>query len=393
MERIQFSKWPEYDLEQISKVSKVLESGKVNYWTGNETKLFEKEFSKYIGVEKSIAIANGSLALRAAYKSLNLSKGDEVITTPRTFIATASEAAALGLRLVFADVDPDSGSITAETIEPLITKKTKVIAVVHLGGWPADMQSIIKLARIHNISVLEDCSQAHGAKIKGQSVGTFGDISTWSFCQDKIISTGGEGGMISTSNLNLFKYIESLKDHGKNFDKLSRTQENSIFNWLHDSYGTNFRLTEIQSAIGRIQLNKLEEWNAKRNANAYTFIDNLISFSNLRIPIPEKSLTHAWYRFYVFVKPDSLKTEWDRNRILLEIRKLGIPVFSGSCSEIYLEKCFEKNRYLGKDIKRLSIAKELGETSLCFLVHPTLNKDEIVFQIGKISSVLKNSKR
>ena len=388
----EFSKWPEFDDDQIKEVSKILQSGDVNYWTGNQTKSFEKEFAELIGSKKGVAIANGTLALRAAYKSLGLSKGDELITTPRTFIATSSTAIELGLNLAFADVDRDSGCITASTIEPLITQKTKAISVVHLGGWPADMDSIMRLSRYYKIPVIEDCSQAHGAKIKDQSVGTFGEVSTWSFCQDKIISTGGEGGMITTSNQKIWKSIWSYKDHGKNYQNMMNSNnDKSTFRWLHDSIGTNMRLTEMQGAIGRIQIKRLNKWNEKRNINANIFIDSLKGNNLLRIPIPSKELNLAWYRLYLFVRPNAFSSGWNRDRVIYEIKQLGVPIFSGSCSEIYLEKCFKDYKYRLLKSKRLPVAKELGETSLCFLVHPTLKEEEIEYQINIIKSVLRKA--
>ena len=388
MININFSKWPDYDNTQIEKVQEILSSGKVNYWTGNETKTFELEFAKYIGSKKAVALANGSLALTAAYKSIGIRPGDRVITTPRTFIATSLTALELGAEIAFADVDPDSGAINAETIEPLINKNTKAISVVHLGGWPAEMDNIMKLSNSYKIPVIEDCSQAHGAKLNGKSVGTFGDVSTWSFCQDKIISTGGEGGMITTSNLDIWSSIYSYKDHGKNFKKLADNNDFKSFRWVHDSLGTNMRLTEMQSAIGRIQLDKLVQWNKKRASNAKFFINSLKDLFFLRVPTPPSNIIHGWYRFYVFVKPEYLLSDWSRDRIIFEITKLGVPIFSGSCSEIYLEKCFKNKYILSNNSKRLKVARNLGETSLCLLVHPTLKLEELNDQVEIIKKVL-----
>ena len=180
MENFKISKWPFFSEDEIDKAKSVLKSGLVNYWTGNETKLFENEFAQYCNSSNAIALANGSLALSAAYLSLNLKRGDEIITTPRTFIASASSAVLLGLKPIFADVDINSGLITPETIEPLITNRTKAICVVHLGGWPADMPRICDLAKTYKLKIIEDCSQAHGASIylEGdktfKSVGSFG---------------------------------------------------------------------------------------------------------------------------------------------------------------------------------------------------------------------------
>ena len=369
-------KWPFFSDEEIEAALETLRSGKVNYWTGNETKKFEKEFANYIGSEYGIATSNGSTALTMAYSALNIGEGDEVITTPRTYIATASSLVLLGAKPVFADVDLDSGAITPESIEPLISPKTKAIAVVHIGGWPARIDEICDLAKKNNIPVIEDCSQAHGASINGLKVGSFGDVSTWSFCQDKIMTTGGEGGMVTTNNKFIWQKMWTLKDHGKSLEKINNTNDQQGFKWLHDDFGTNFRLTEFQSAIGRKQLKLLPQWIEKRGMNAKTLIDKLKDCAIIRIPIPDDKYTSAWYKFYCYLKPHKLKTSWNRDKIISAIMKKGFPAFHGGCSEIYLEKCFEKIG-ISKNV-RLNNARELGETSIMFLTHPTIKNNEMI---------------
>lgn len=385
------SPWPSFDNAQISAVSDVLYSGKVSAWTGGETALFQEEFSQWCGSTKSIALANGSLALSAAYLAIGVGPGDELITTPRTFIATASSAVLLGATPIFADVDPNSGAITAATIAPLITSRTKAIAVVHLGGWPADMPAICDLARAHGIAVIEDCAQAHGARINGQSVGTFGDVASWSFCQDKIMTTAGEGGMVNTSRLELWDAMWAFKDHGKTHEAVFRREHPPGFRWLHERFGSNFRLTELQSAIGRIQLQRLPEWTAIRTRNALLLAEALGDLSAVRVPHPPEHLTHAWYKFYAFVQPEALADGWSRDRILSEIDALGYPALSGSCSEIYLEKCFQDSG-LAPSL-RLPVARELGETSLMFLVHPTITRDQMAGYAEAVRSVVQKACR
>ena len=326
-----------------------------------------------------------------AYSAIGLREGDEFITTPRTFIATSSCAVMLGAKPVFADVDKNSGSITAETIEPLINKKTKAISLVHLGGWPAEVEKICQLAKSYNLFVIEDCSQAHGAKIGNKHVGMFGDIATWSFCQDKIISTGGEGGMVTTNNEELFSKVWSLKDHGKNQNVINIVPKTREFRYIHDYIGTNMRLTEFQASIGRVQLKLISNWNKLRARNAKILFDSLKEFSSLRIPYPNNKINHAWYRFYTFVNNNNLKFGWDRDRLIYEINQRGVPAFSGSCSEIYLEKCL-RNIDLSPP-KRLKIAKNLGETSLCFLVHPTIDLDQINYCAEAIGDVLRKASK
>ena len=383
--------WPQFDADQIDTATRVLASGKVNVWTGQETKAFEEEFATWCGNSQAIAMANGSLALSAAYLAIGLGQGDELITTPRTFIATASSAVLLGAKPVFADVDPESGAISAATIAPLITPRTKAIAVVHLGGWPADIPAICDLARAHGIAVIEDCAQAHGARIKRQSVGSFGDVAAWSFCQDKILTTAGEGGMVTSSRPELWDTMWAFKDHGKTYEAVYGREHPPGFRWLHERFGSNFRLTELQSAIGRIQLQRLPDWTAARTGNALVLAKALADCSAVRVPLPPEGITHAWYKFYAFVKPEALAEGWSRDRILSEIKALGYPAFSGSCSEIYLERCFVDAGLAPPN--RLPVARELGETSLMFLVHPTITSDQINEYAAAVRSVVKQACR
>ena len=381
------SSWPHFDKEEIEATGNILAEGKVNYRTGIQGRLFEEEFASWSGTKKAIAIGNGSLALAAAYKAIGLKEKDEVITTPRTFIATAAEIALRGAKPVFADVDQDTGLITADTIKPLINKNTKAISVVHLAGWPADMKDIVTLAKKNNLYVIEDCAQAHGAQIDNISVGSFGDIGAWSFCQDKIMSTGGEGGMITTNNIGIFNNINSYKDHGKNLEyKEDKSLNNPGYKFIHEGLGTNFRMTEMQSAIGRIQLKKLKEWSILREKNAF-MLRSILSKSHLvRIPEPKDGIKHAWYKFYAYIKPSNLRSDWSRDRIILEINELGAPAFSGSCGELYLEKCMSSFY-----TKRLKNAKFLSDNSLMFLVDQTISISNMEKYGEIVLSVLKRA--
>jgi len=372
-----FPEWPKYEEDEIREVERVLRSGKVNFWTGSVTKSFEKEFAKFCNCKFAIAVANGSLALSCAYLAIGIKKNDEIITTPRTFVATASSASLLGGIPVFAEIDKDSGNITAKSIEPLITKKTKAIVVVHLAGWPADMIEISNLAKNYGIKLIEDCSQAHGAGIlvKGRklSVGQFGDVSTWSFCQDKIISTGGEGGMVTCNNKNYFEKIRSFKDHGKSFPKLENRNLSKGYRYIHDSLGSNFRITEMQSAIGKLQLSKLDSWTQIRTKNALLLHHYLSKNPLVRVPLPGKDIVHGWYKFNCFINKYFLKDDWSRDKIISAIIEKGYPALQGTCSELYLEKCFLSKH--SNPNKKLLVANELGETNLTFLVHPTINEE------------------
>ena len=380
--------WPSYSEEEVEATSTVLRSGKVNYWTGEEGRLFEQEFADFCGVEYAVALANGTVALELALHSLGVGAGDEVIVTSRTFIASVSAIVAVGATPVFSDVDRSSQNITAETIAVAITEKTQAIITVHLAGWPCDMDSIMKLAKQHNLYVVEDCAQAHGATYKGKQVGSIGDVGCWSFCQDKIMTTGGEGGMVTTNNRDLWSKIWSYKDHGKSWDAIYTKDQPSGFGfkWLHESFGTNGRMTEMQAAIGRIQLSRMSEWHQARTDNANAILDVCEQFPSLfYVPRPPADVEHAFYKCYVFVQPEGLKDGWTRDQIIEEVNARDIPCYQGICSEVYLEKTFDGVDFYPK--KRLPVAKELGETSLMFLVHPTLTREDVALTCSIINEV------
>ncbi|WNP28413.1 DegT/DnrJ/EryC1/StrS aminotransferase family protein [Moraxella sp. DOX410] len=381
----QFSPWPSFSQEEADAVSQVLLSNKVNYWTGTECREFEKEFAVWVGTDYAVALANGTLALDVALQAMGIGEGDEVIVTPRSFIASVSTVVNAGAMPVFADVDNNTGNVSATTIAPKITDKTKAIICVHLAGWPCDMDEIMALAKQHNLWVIEDCAQAHGAKYKGKPVGSIGHVGAWSFCQDKIMTTGGEGGMVTTNDKALWQKMWEYKDHGKNYDSIYHKQHPPGFRWLHDSFGTNWRMMEMQAVIGRIQLKKMAEWTNIRTQNAKILRDALTQFAGgqqfLRIPDIEfhqvmgSDSVHAYYKYYVYVRPENLPENINRDSILNALNEKKIPCFSGSCSEIYLEKAFDNHP--SRPNARLTVAKELGETSLMFLIHPTLTTNEM----------------
>ena len=387
-----FAPWPSFTEEEADAVRRVLLSNKVNYWTGSETREFEREFAAYTGCQFSIALANGTLALDIALKCMDIGPGDEVIVTPRTFIASISSVVTAGATPVFADVDENSQNITADTIEKVVTHRTRAIIVVHLAGMPADMDPIMGLADKRGIQVIEDCAQAHGAKYKGRSVGSIGHVGAWSFCQDKIMTTGGEGGMVTTNDESLWSSMWSYKDHGKSWDAIYNRQHPPGFRWLHDSFGTNWRMSEMQGVIGRIQTARMPQWQKQRLENAERIWDACREVSWLRVPTINSSIVHAAYKCYVFVKPDKLSEDWNRDLVLAALLEQGIPVFSGSCSEVYLEKAFDHTGFRPKE--RLPVAKSLGETSLMFLVHPTLaieNIDRTIAAIRAVDHLIYNS--
>jgi dTDP-4-amino-4,6-dideoxygalactose transaminase len=370
-----FSPWPCFTEKEADAVHDVLLSNKVNYWTGNESRLFEQEFAAWVDCGYAIALANGTVALDLALYALGIGAGDEVIVTPRTFLASVSSIVNAGAIPIFADVDKDSQNISAETIRSVLSPRTRGIICVHLAGWPCDMDPIMALADEHGIVVIEDCAQAHGAKYKGRAMGTIGHIGAWSFCQDKIMTTGGEGGMVTTNNHGLWSKMWSYKDHGKSFDAVYNQQHPPGFRWVHESFGTNWRITELQSVIGRVQLGYMPTWHEARNRNAKKIMAAAKTCPALRVPDVPDNFEHAWYKAYVFVRPELLSEGWSRDRIIGEINALGVPCYEGTCSEMYLEKAFDNTGW--RPATRLPIAKALGETSLMFLVHPTLTEAEV----------------
>lgn len=383
-----FAPWPHFDDEMIDAVTAVLRSGKVNYWTGKEVRCFEKDFAEFVGTNFGVAVSNGTVAVELALHAVGIESGDEVIVPPRTFIATASAVAMLGARPVFADIDPVSGNLSAETIAKAITPKTKAIIVVHAAGWPCDMEPIMELAREHGLRVIEDCAQAHGARYKGQHVGTFGDVGAFSFCQDKIISTGGEGGMVVTDSPDIWERAWSFKDHGKGWDAIQNCQQQrTVFKWLHESIGTNWRMTEMQAAIGKIALRRLPVWVKARQSHAALLDEELASVPGIEVLEPSSDFEHSYYKHYINVAPEMLCDKWSRDEIVRCLQKEGIPCGSGLCCEIYLEKAIQKAGIAPQE--RLPNAQELGERSIMLMVHPTLSREEIEDTVAAIAKVMR----
>jgi dTDP-4-amino-4,6-dideoxygalactose transaminase len=384
-----FEPWPSFTEKEADAVKNILLSNKVNYWTGQECREFEKEFASFSGTKYAVALANGTVALDVALKALQIGAGDDVIVTSRTFLASASSIVTAGANPIFADVELDSQNISRRTIEAVLTPNTKAIICVHLAGWMCDMDPIMQLAAEKGLYVIEDCAQAHGAKYKGKPAGSIGHIAAWSFCQDKIMTTGGEGGMVTTNDESLWKKMWSYKDHGKSYDSVYNKQHPPGFRWLHDSFGTNWRMMEMQAVIGRIQLTYMPDWTKNRIENADKILKAFDHSNYFTVNRPTDDYLHAQYKCYVQVNINALPSGWSRDRIMQFINAEGVPCYSGSCSEVYLEHAFDNTNWRPKE--RLKNAQQLGETSLMFLVHPTLSEDNIkktVDVIEKLKKVL-----
>lgn len=380
--------WPRFDEEEIAAARDVLISGNVNYWTGDQGRAFETEFASMVGSRYAVALSNGTVALEIALRALGIGAGDEVIVPAATFIGTAAAVVTCGARPVVADVDPATQCLTAATAAPLISGRTKALMVVHLAGHPADMDPLIALARRHGLRLVEDCAQAHGARYRGRNVGTFGDIAAWSFCQDKILTTGGEGGAITTHDELLWRRCWEIKDHGKSHSAVHRHNGREGYRWLHESFGTNARMTEMQAAVGRSQLKKLEAWVRQRRSNAEVLIDALRGEPALRIHEPGPEFEPSYYKFYAHVRPERLDSGWDRDRVVRAIAAEGVPCLHGGCTEIYRELAF-------RDIKgtprELPTAARLGRTSLMLLTHPTLDTEDMVDIASAVTKVMRKA--
>jgi dTDP-4-amino-4,6-dideoxygalactose transaminase len=382
-----FPPWPVFAQDEIDAAGAVLASGRVNYWTGEECRRFEEEFAAFCGTRHAISLANGTLALELALYALDIGPGDEVIVPARTFIASASCAVARGAVPVVADIDTVSQNLTADAVSQVLTSRTRAIVAVHLAGWPCDMDPILALARSRGIKVVEDCAQAHGATYKGRPVGSLGDCAAFSFCQDKIMTTGGEGGMLVLNDSRLWEKAWAYKDHGKSHEAVYKRSHPPGFRWLHESFGSNFRMTEMQAAIGRRQLAKLPQWLAARRHNAAALDAGLAAIPGLRIAHAPAEVGHAYYKYYVFVEPAALRPGWNATRIQEAISAEGVPCLAGSCAEIYRERAFADRGW--GPAQRLPVAQRLGEASLMFTVHPTLGEGEMSDTISAAAKVMR----
>lgn len=377
--------WPVYAADEVRAASRVLESGEVNYWTGSRVKSFERAFARHLGVEHAVAVTNGTIALELCLRGLGVGEGDDVLVPARTYVATASAVATVGARPIFADVDETSGNVTPETVERALTPGTRAVIVVHLGGWPCEVARISEFCRAKGLLLIEDCAQAHGASRDGVPIGATGDAAAFSFCQDKILSTGGEGGMIATRRSDVWRRVWSLKENGKSWDLVHAPRTGHGFRWVHQCVGTNARMTEFQASIGEVQLAKLDAWVAARKRNAARLRVGLADFGALRVPAPPVGVSPSYYRLYAYVEPARLRVGWNRDRIMTAVAAEGIPCGVGSCGEVYLEQAF---RDLCPGQARLPVARRVADASLALTVHPTIQPADIDGVIQAFAKVL-----
>ncbi|MCD2317016.1 DegT/DnrJ/EryC1/StrS aminotransferase family protein [Sphingomonas sp. IC-11] len=386
------SRWPVHETDEIGIVSDVLRSGRVNaLHHGERTAAFETAFARLVGLPHAIAVANGTLALELALHALGLGPGDEVIVPARSFIASASCVAAVGATPIFADVDSDTQGLTVESVAAALTPRTKAIIAVHIAGWPCEIAAIARFAGELGLKLIEDCAQAHGATLGGGVAGSFGDAAAFSFCTDKIMSTGGEGGLLLLRDEEAWSAAWSRKDHGKSPLHGSVSGSPGVFRWLHERLGTNLRLTEMQSAIGLLQLGKLKGWLTARRANAERLNRALAHLPSVRLTLPPADVGHAYYKYYAFLRPEELRPGYSRDLVLSRLIAAGVPAGSGICPEIYRERAFDGSSSVPE--RRLPVCQMLGETSLMFPVDPTLDAEQMEDMAARTASVIAEATR
>ncbi len=382
-----FPPWPAFDDEMVAAAGQVIGSGKVNYWTGGEGRSFEAELATTTARRHALVLSNGTVAIELALRALGVGPGDDIVVPARTFIATASAVVAVGARPVVADVDRETQGLSAQTVRDALTPQTRAVIPVHLGGCPVDWDPLQALADERGLWLVEDCAQALGATYRGRPVGSLGHAAAFSFCQDKILTTAGEGGALVLDDESVFRRAWAYKDHGKSWEAVYERAHPPGFRWLHEDFGSNFRLSEVQSAVGRVALRRLSQWLDQRRRNAEVLTGRLAGHPALRLPAAVEG--HAWYRFYAFVRPETMANAWDRDRVVEAVAGRGTPCFSGSCGQIQRERAFDRF-----PVRRgLPVAAELERTGLALLVHPTAGEDDMHLAADDLLAVLSDATR
>ena len=344
-----FPGWPQFNPAVYDKVTDILKSGKVNYWTGKVGMEFEKAWAKWLGVGHAISVANGTCALHTALASLGVGPGDEVICTSYSFIASSFCALQAGALPVFVDCGTDH-LINPALIEEAITERTKAIVVVHLYGMVADMDPIMEIARKHNLYVVEDCAQCFGGVYKGKKAGTIGNVGCFSFCQSKHFTTGGEGGMVVTNDEDLAWECRSFRDHGYDVKaKLNLLEMEGKQLYIHRRVGFNFRMTEMQSQIGLCELERFDDWNLKnRIRNGKMLIAQLKDHPLIKYcPVDTEERQNSFWWAPFVIDTDKLKDGIDTKQVIAAIAAEGVPVYSVLWPEMYKEQAYTDRKGFG----------------------------------------------
>ena len=336
--------------EEIEAVTEVLKSGMLAQ--GKKVEQFQKEFAQYTQSKYGVATSSGTTALHTALVAADISPGDEVITTPFTFAATANSVLYSGAKPVFADIDPKTFNLDAASVEEKITDKTKAILPVHLYGQPADMDAICEVAQKHDLKIIEDAAQAHGAVYKGKKIGSIGDLGCFSFYPTKNITTG-EGGMVTTNNEELAEKAGMVRAHGE-----SQRYE-------HEILGYNYRMTDIAASIGLTQLKHIDEFNAKRNENAEYLTQHLQEIDGVTPPYVADDVTHVFHQYTIRVaKRDEFKDFLNENGIGTGVH---YPIV------LYKQPYYQAQNITGNCPEAESAASEV----LSIPVHPSLTQDDL----------------
>jgi len=363
---------PQIGKEEIQMVSKVLKSRVLTgrFGSGPMTAQFEKNFAKFVKAKHAIAVNNGTAALHMSLWEAKVKTGDEVILPSFTFISTAEVGALLGAKPVFVDINSTTYNIDPEKTKAAITDKTKAIISVDLYGLSAEMDKISEIAKKHNLVLIEDAAQAHGASYKGKPPGYFADMACWSFYASKNMTTG-EGGMITTSNDEYAKTLRAVRSHGE-------TEE-----YVSTMLGQNYRMPEIEAAIGIAQLKKLPTFIEKRRRNAKFLTEKLSGTKHLVLPTEPKGYKHSWYLYTVRIQQGDAKV---RNKIVEDLRKQGVGATVYYPTPIHLMPYYQQ---FGK--YHLPNTEKMAQQVFSLPVHPGITTKEIDYIASSVKQMLKSS--
>jgi dTDP-4-amino-4,6-dideoxygalactose transaminase len=331
---------------------------------GDEVESFEREFADFSRAGYAVGVGSGTDALYLALKAFDIGIGDEVITTPMTFIATAEAISLCGATPVFADVNLETHNIDPTRLKPVITSRTKAIIPVHIHGQPADMDPILEIAQQNKLFVIEDAAQAHGADYKGHRIGTLGDLSCFSFYPGKNLGAYGDAGIITTNNLELAGKIKLLRDHG-------RTSK-----YEHKILSFNWRIDALQAAILRAKLPHLEGWNRRRQEIASLY-NQLLEGAPILKPFLSDDIKSVWHHYAINVE--------NRDIVLEKLKSEGIEAGIHYPLPLHLQPAY---RFLGYKSGDFPSAEKIAQTTLSLPIYPTLNNSQINFIAETLIDVL-----
>ena len=346
-------------------IQKVLNN--TSFIMGEELKKFEEEFARFCDVKYAIGVANGSDALILALRACRIGKGDEVITVPHTFISTAEAISNVGGKVVFVDIDPKTYTIDVSKIEEKINKKTKAIIPVHLYGQPADMDSIMMLAKKYNLRIIEDAAQAHGAEYKEEKVGSIGDVSCFSFYPGKNLGAYGDAGMVVTNNEEIAEKVKLLRNHGRITKK-----------YEHEIEGYSSRLDNLQAAILRMKLRHLNKWNESRRENAKKYNELLSNVDGIITPYEADYVKHVYHLYVIRVEKER------RDKLREELKYKGIATGIHYPIPLHLQSAY---KYLGYKEGDFPITEKASQEIISLPMFAELSD----VQIEEIVETIKNN--